>query len=304
MIPFMTKEGYKADFAAALTAAASTIGPIIPPSIMMIIYASMTNVSVGRMFLGGIIPGVLIGLSLMGFVYVMAVRRGYKARTRATLREMGRALLDAIWALIMPLIILGGILSGIFTPTESGAVACVYALIVGFITKELKLKELKQVFLNAASSTTVVMFIIGISSIFGWLMAREQVPQIIAGVMTSLTSDQTMMYLIIIAIYLFLGSFMEANSIMIILTPVFAPLAARMGFDPVHFGVITVMALLVGTITPPVGLLLFISASIAKISIEAISKAIWPFVILIIGVILLATFVPGIITWLPSILMK
>ena len=304
MVPSMVEEKYDKDYAVAVLACASTLGPIIPPSIMMVIYGSMTSVSVGQMFIGGVIPGLMFVVGLMGLSYYFAARRKYAVHRRSSLKEVWVAFKEAIWALIMPVIILGGILSGVFTPTEAGAVACLYAFIVGFATGNIKIGDLKTIFYKAAVSTTIPMFIIGIAAIFGWLLTINNFPQLMGGVLHNITRNPNVFFAIILGFYLIIGLFMESNAALIIMVPVLAPMAASYGIDPVHFGVVTVIALLIGAITPPVGILLFISTSLAKAKIGDVMRLVWPYCILLSILTLIFAMFPPIVTWLPKLVLR
>lgn len=304
LIPAMREEGYDKDFSVAVLASASTIGPIIPPSIMMVLYGSMTSVSVGRMFLGGVIPGLIFGFSLMGLSYVVAKRRGYSTHPRASLRDIWRAFKEAFWALLMPVIILGGMLTGVFTATEAGGIAVLYAFIVGFASKNIKLRDLKDIFYKAAVATTIPMLIIGIASIFGWILTINNFPNMIGNALQGITSSPVVFLLIVVAFYLVIGLFMESNAALIIMVPVLAPMAAMYGVDPVHFGVLTVVTLLIGAVTPPVGILLFISCSLAKAKVDEVMKLVWPYVLLLSILTFIFALVPQLVTWLPGLAMK
>lgn len=302
LIPAMKDEGYDEDFAAAIVASSNVIGPIIPPSIMMIIYGSMTGVSIGAMFIGGVIPGICFGMALMVITYIFTRKRNIVKKRRATLREIWQAFKEAFWSMLTPIIIIGGILSGFFTPTESGIVAVVYAFIVGFASKTIKLKDVKTIVMRAAMGTTTPMFLIGISSVFGWILARNNFPVMAGEFLSSITSSPYIFMVIIWAFYLFIGCFMEDTAAMIILTPVLAPIAATYGIDPVHFGVFTVVTLLIGCITPPVGMLLFITSSIAKIKLTAIYRAIIPFTVTLALIALVLGLVPQMVTLLAGMI--
>lgn len=302
LIPAMKDEGYDEDFAAAIVASSNVIGPIIPPSIMMIIYGSMTGVSIGAMFIGGVIPGICFGMALMVITYIFTRKRNIVKKRRATLGEIWQAFKEAFWSMLTPIIIIGGILSGFFTPTESGIVAVVYAFIVGFASKTIKLKDVKTIVMRAAMGTTTPMFLIGISSVFGWILARNNFPVMAGEFLSSITSSPYIFMVIIWAFYLFIGCFMEDTAAMIILTPVLAPIAATYGIDPVHFGVFTVVTLLIGCITPPVGMLLFITSSIAKIKLTAIYRAIIPFTVTLALIALVLGLVPQMVTLLAGMI--
>lgn len=303
LIPAMKEEGYDDDFATAVIASSNVIGPIIPPSIMMIIYGSMTSVSIGAMFLGGVIPGICFGLALMIITYLIAKNRNIPKKKRAGLKEIWIAFKGAFWALLTPLIIIGGILSGIFTPTESGIVAVIYSLILGLVTKKITVKDIKPIVIKAAYATTTPMFLIGISAVFGWVLAKNNFPVMVGGLISSVTSSPLVFMVIVWAFYLFIGCFMEDTAAMIILTPVLAPIAASFGIDPVHFGVFTVVTLLIGCITPPVGMLLFITSSIANIKLEKLYKTILPFMAVLAVIALIMGLVPQMVTLLPTMFM-
>lgn len=301
MIPAMEKDGYEKDVAVSVVSTANTIGPIIPPSIMMIIYGSMTSVSIGAMFLGGIIPGILFGLGLMAITHFITKKRGYKTHPKASIKERLIAFKDAIWALIMPIIIVGGILSGIFTATESGVIAVVYAFVIGFVNGSIKIKDVPGIFKKAAISTTIPMFIIGIASIFGWILARNNFPRIVGSFLMGISTNPTVFLLIIVAFLLIIGMFMEDTAAMIIMVPVIAPIALAYGISPIHFGVLTVVTLLIGTVTPPVGVLLFICCSIAGINLSQVSKTIWKFIPALMLIVVLMALIPDLVMFLPRL---
>lgn len=299
LIPSMKRAGYPAPFAVGLTAAASTMGPIIPPSILMIIYAGVTNMSVGALFLAGIVPGVTVGISLMILVAIYARHYGWKrAANRASLMQIIRTFADSFFALLTPVIIVGGILSGVFTATESGALACVYAILVGkFIYKELKLSDFPKIFVDAAVTTAVTMVVLACASVFGFLLARAQFSVALVQFITAISDDQTIVWFLIIAILLVVGMFVEALAAMLIFIPALAPLVAVMGYDPLHFALVFIVLILLGAITPPVGLLLYISCSIGRVSVS--QATIWPFVAAIVVVLLLMVFFPAIVLSVP-----
>lgn len=301
-IPAMIRKGYDKGFAAAVQAAGGSIGVIIPPSIPMIIFGVVGGVSIGKMFLGGFIPGALIGGSLMLVSYFLAKRAGYERETFLGLREIGRTFIGAIWALLMPLIILGGILGGIFTPTEAAVIAVLYGAVVGFVIyRELRLGELPKILAKAAISTSTVMLLIGTANIFGWILTSQRVPQSVAAYLVSLTSSPVVLYSLILACLLVVGTFMETSASLIILTPVFLPVIQQFGIDPVHFGVVMVTALAIGMLTPPLGICLFISCNIAQIQLTEIIRYILPFLLVMIGVLLLITYVPWIVMVIPDL---
>jgi tripartite ATP-independent transporter DctM subunit len=304
LIPAMVRDRYSPAFAAAITATAATIGPIIPPSIPMVIYAAIVNVSVARMFVGGFIPGVLMGLFLMGIAYGVSRRRGYPREPRASLPEVLRSTKDSSLALLMPAIVLGGILLGIFTPTEAAVVAALYAFVLGaFVYRELKPRHLLVVAQEVIVGTASAMLILAGATPFGWLLAAERAPQTVAAAF-SIFTQPWMLLLAINLLLLILGCFMEAVSILIILSPVLAPVVAAAGINDAHFGVVLVLNLMIGTVTPPVGILMYIVCRIADVSIvEFAREALWPIVGLV-AVLFLITFVPSLVTWLPDLILS
>ena len=302
LIPAMIEDGYDADFSVAVTATSSTIGPIIPPSIMMIIYGSMAGLSIGSLFMGGVIPGILIGLALMVVAYVISVKRNYKKERRKSLREVWQAFYRSLPALVMPVIVMGGILSGIFTTTEAGCIAVIYAVIAGCLMRELTLKGIVRAVISASVTTASTMFVLASAQALGWILARGQFPQMVVNVRVKLTDNPTIIFLLIMAFLFVLGFFMDGTAAMIILIPVFLPIVAQYGWNPIQFADCVVMILLVGAVTPPVGVLLFICCGIAKISIAQAAKAIWPFVLAEIAIILLCVLFPGLITTIPRMI--
>lgn len=303
-IPAMIKKGYPPGWVAALQGVAGAIGPIIPPSIVMLIYASIANQSPARMFLGGIVPGVLIGLGLMTVAWVYSVRHGFGAEAAATPREVLRTTVDAAWALVSPAIILGGIFTGVFTATEAGVVAVVYALLVGTcVYRELRWADLPAALVRAALTTTIVMFIVAASGIFGWLLAAAKAPLLAAEFLQTLTTSPFLVFLIVIAFLLVVGGLMEEAASIIILVPVLHPMAQRFGIDPLHWAVILSMTLVVGAVTPPVASFLFISTALAKTTLGEASRNVWMFLAIMVGVILLCVVFPGLILFLPRWLM-
>jgi C4-dicarboxylate transporter DctM subunit len=305
LIPAMTEEKYDRDFSAAVTAAASTMGPIIPPSIPMIIFGAIAELSVGALFLAGVIPGVMIGLSLMGVAYVISQKRHYPKEKVKSVKDFFIGLKDAFLALLMPAIIMGGILGGIFTPTEAAVVAVVYAFIVSFfIYREIRLKDLPKVLIDSVVTTSILMLVIANSAIFGWILANQQVPQAVAQIFLSISNNKWVILLLLNIFLLFVGTFMETTASLIILTPILFPLAVKVGVDPIHFGLVMVLNLVIGLITPPLGVCLFIACSIAKITLEQIVKAILPFLIAAIAILFIVTYIPQLSLWIPQMFMK
>jgi len=304
LIPSMQQKGYPAAFSAAIVGAAATIGPIIPPSIPMVIFASIANVSTARLFVGGVIPGVLMGLYLMAVAYVVARRRGYGREARRSLREFGQVFLDAVPPLLAPVIIMGGILGGIFTPTEAAVVTTVYAFCLGLWYRELRLRDLPRILTNVLVTTAVVMFIVAASSLMGWLLAIEQVPQALMRGFLSLSTNTWVILAIINVFLLILGCLMDSIPILIILVPVLSPLILRLGIDPIHFGVVMVLNLMIGLLTPPVGMVMYVVCSIAKVSIKDFTRECWPMMLALIVVLVMITFYPPLVVWLPNLLLR
>lgn len=305
LIPAMTREKYDRDFSAAVTAASSTVGPIIPPSIPMVILGTVGELSIGALFLAGIIPGIMVGLSLLIVAYVISRKRNYPKEKVKSVREFFYGLKDAVLALLMPAIIMGGILGGIFTPTEAAVVAVVYAFIVSFLVyREIRWKDLPKVLIDSVVTTSIIMLVIANSAIFGWILANHQVPQTVAQIFLSISTNRWIILLLINLFLLFVGTFMETTASLIILTPILLPLAVKVGVDPIHFGLVMVLNLVIGLITPPLGVCLFVSCGIAKITLEQIVRAILPFLIAAIAVLFIVTYIPELSLWIPRMIMK
>jgi C4-dicarboxylate transporter, DctM subunit len=305
MIPSMKEKKYDEGFAAAVTAAAGSIGVIIPPSIPFVMYGVIGGVSVGGMFLAGIIPGIIIGLGLMAVSYFIAKKRDYKPETTVnyTFKEVLRALWDAKWALMIPVIILGGIYGGVFSPTEAAVVACVYGIIIGlFIHKEMTLKDIYDCIRESVVINATTMIIVGLSISFAYIMTLEQIPNTIAGFITELSSNPIVILLVINILLLIVGMFIDTISALVVLTPILLPIVTAVGIDPIHFGVILVANLAIGFITPPLGVNLFVASSISGIKLEKIVMAIMPFLLSMIITLLLITYIPALSMWLPTFL--
>lgn len=302
IIPAMKKNGFDADYAVAVNASSSAIGPIIPPSIMMVIYGSIANVSIASLFLAGFIPGVAMGLGLMGVAYYIAKKRGYPAPPRSELPGVFSSLKDAAWALFMPIIILGGIFSGVFTATEAGVVAVAYAAIVGtFVYKTLTFKLVAELLVNAAVTTAAAMFLIAMATTFAWLLAWAGFGAAVLEVLGGISSNPTIALLLIVLFILILGLFIEGIPILIIFTPVLLPVMQGLGIDLVFFGVIMVMSVVIGSVTPPVGILTYISCSIGGITISQAIRGLVPFCAVLIVVLLLCAIFPSIIMTVPNL---
>lgn len=300
LIPAMKKEGYDTDFAAAVTATSSTIGPIIPPSIPFIIYGVLAEVSIASLFLAGFVPGVLLGLFQMGVVGYYSRKRQYPKGRLPSLKESLKGVGDAVLVLMLPIIILGGILSGIFTPTESACIASFYALFISFfVYRDIRVRDLPRILINTGATSSLVMLVISMASIFSWLLAAEEVPQLVTEIVLKATANKYLILLFLNAILLIVGTFMETGASLIILTPVLLPLMIQIGVDPLHFGVILVLNLVIGLTTPPVGVCLFIACSIGKTSLERLSRAILPFLLASIVVLLICTYWESLIMAIP-----
>lgn len=294
LIPAMVKEGYEDDFSVGITAASSCIGPIIPPSLPMIMAATLTGLSVSKMFIAGAIPGVLLGIGMMIVSYSISCKRGHpKADHRATVREIFVTGKEALWALLMTVIILVGIIGGVVTPTEASIIAVVYAVVIGmFVYKELHIKMLPKIVIDSAITTGSIMVLVGFANIFAYIMSKEQIPQMVAEAMLSITTNKYLILLLINILLLFVGTFMETIAALLILFPVLLSVATQVGVNPIHFGIIVVLNLVLGLCTPPVGVCLFITSSIGKISLSKATKGVLPFFLVNLVVLMIVTYVP------------
>ena len=304
LIPAMVKKKYHINFAAATVAASGELGVIIPPSIPMVLYGVMAEVSIGDMFIAGFIPGLLIGGTLMLTAYFISKKKGFVGTDKSSFKEVVTTFKDAILALLMPVIILGGIYGGVFTPTEAAVVAVFYGLIIGlFVYRELNIRNLKTILEESTITTATIMIIIANASTFGWIMTREQVPQKIAEAFMSLSGGSAGLFLLLVNILLlFIGTMFETSAALIILTPLLFPISAQLGIDPIHFGMIMIVNLAVGMVTPPLGINLFISCNIAKVTIEDLSRYLVPYLLVLIADIFIITYIPQITLWLPTVL--
>ncbi|MBP1775375.1 MAG: C4-dicarboxylate transporter permease [candidate division NC10 bacterium] len=302
MIPAMERKGYAKDFAAALIACAGTIGTMIPPSIPMIIYGVTTGTSIGGLFIAGVIPGVLMGLALMAHAYGVSRQRGYSGLGVPSAREAWAAFREALLTLLMPVIVVGGILGGIFTPTEAAAIAVFYSLVLGgLVYRELRWSSLPEILLQTGLSTGIVMFLIATSTAYGWVLARQGIPLTLANTFTGMTTDPWVFLLLANLLLLVVGTVMETVPAIIIFAPVLLPLVKELGVDPVFFGVIMVVNLSMGLASPPSGATLFVSAAIANESLDRVCRAVWPLFFSMIAILLLITFVPPLVMWLPRL---
>jgi C4-dicarboxylate transporter DctM subunit len=304
LIPAMAQERYSKAFAAAIVGSAGTIGPIIPPSIAFVLYGFIASTSVGRLFLGGIIPGILMGLFLMATAYVISRRRGYPRNARATPRQALSAVKEASWALFMPVLIIGGILSGAFTPTEAAGVAAIYGLVVGlFIYREIALKDLLPVATHVVRSTAVVLFIVAAAAVLQYIFAREGVGQLLQEAFKPIAGNRVLVLIFINLLFLFLGCIMETTVLLLLFTPLFLPLIDSLGIDRVHFGVFFVLNLMIGTLTPPVGTVMYVILNISKVSMADFVQEVWPMLLALTAVLFIITFYPPLVMVIPNALM-
>jgi tripartite ATP-independent transporter DctM subunit len=305
LLPIMKEEGYKLDKSTALICTAGCIGPVIPPSIPMILYGVTASVSIVKLFLGGIVPGVLIGLALMVIWFFHAKKAGYNTGIKFSMKQLLISTKEAFAALILPGIILGGIVSGIVTPTESAVIAVAYAFIIGkFVYKELKLADMPRVLVMTARSTAVVLLVCGCAMAAGYYITTAQVPKMLADGMLAVSKNPNVIMLMVNILLLLVGCVMDLSPAILIMTPILMPIVTTFGFDPVWFGVVLCTNLCIGLVTPPVGTVLYVGCSLSKISMFDLAKPVLPFVITMIAVLLLITYVPGLITYIPAILAK
>lgn len=305
LIPAMKKSGYESDFAAAVQASGGSIGVIIPPSIPMIIFGFLTGASIGRLFAGGILPGVLIGMTLIGVATAISWRKGYAATARFSLTRAGRTFKSALLALGTPVIILGGILCGVFTATESAAVAVVYALVIGmFVYRKITVKDLVHLFRDGAVTSAIVMFIIATASIFSWIAAVEDIPARLAGNLLGMTENPILLLLLINLVLLVAGTFVETTAALILLVPMITEMVPALGIDMVQLGVIVVTNLAIGMLTPPMGICLIVSCSISGDTLSAISRRILPFLAVLIADLLIITFYSPLTMWMARLVAR
>jgi len=302
-IKAMDDAGYDRKFSAAITAASSTIGPVVPPSIPFVIYGSITNTSVGKLFLAGFIPGLLMAVSMMVAVSIIARIRNYPKGKRASLKEIWESFSAAILPILTPVIIIGGILFGLFTPTEAAVVACVYALFLGLVVyREIRIRDLPRILWETALQTVRVLFIISAAGFFGWLLIHQRIPDAVIVGLTSFSASPEVLLLIIIGILLILGCFMEGIAVLVITIPIFMPLITRYNIDPVQFGVVMILCSMIGLVTPPVGMSLYAVASISEVDIWTLSKELLPYIVGILIVTLIIAFFPGLALFLPNLI--
>lgn len=303
LIPAMKKEGYGAGFSVAVTASSSVVGPIIPPSLPMIIVGTLASLSIADLFLAGVIPGILLGLALMIPTYMISVKRNYPQGEKKSLKEIWESFKGAFWALLMTFLILYGILGGLFTPTEASIVAVIYAILVGiFIYRELPVKKIPGIIFSSMTSTASIMLLVGFANLFGWIMVSEQIPQMVAELILGISTNPVVVKLLIILLLLFVGTFMETIAALVILFPVLLPVATQIGMDPIQFGVMMVLGMVIGLCTPPVGVCLFVASQIGRVSVGQATRELIPFLAVMVGILMLVAFVPQVTLFLPSLM--
>ena len=300
--PFMEKENYSKEFGAAINITASTTGLIIPPSNVLIVYSLASGgVSIASLFLAGYVPGILMGLALMLVAAFWIKKKGYPAGERSSIKTVVKTFLDAFPSLLLLVVVIGGIVTGIFTATEASGIAVLYCLVLSFVYRELKVSSLKSIFLSSVGTTAIVMLLIATSMSMSWVMSFENIPQNVSSALLSLSENKFVILIIINILLLFVGTFMDMTPAVLIFTPIFLPVVTSMGVEPVQFGIMMVMNLCVGLCTPPVGAVLFIGVGVAKTSIQKIMKPLLPLYAVMALVLLMVTFIPAISLWLPSL---
>jgi len=305
MIPSMIKEGYRKDFATGLIASASTTGVIIPPSIPFVIYGVITGASIGKLFMGGVVPGLLFGIVAMAISYYICKRDDIGRPKKFSLKVLVQKTREGFWALMTPVIILGGIVFGVVTPTEAAALGVLYALFVGFfILRELKVSMLPGIIMDSMITTTVVMFMVVGAFLYSWIITVDQVPQMVARFVMGISTDPTVVLLMFVVVFIIAGMFIDLGANIVLLIPVLFPVSKELGIDPVHLGVITVVTLAIGLVTPPVGACLFVSCDISKTPIMEAFRASLPYLIGFLGIVVLIIFFPQIALFLPNLLIK
>jgi tripartite ATP-independent transporter DctM subunit len=303
LIPAMKKEGYHSAYAAAVTAASSTIGPIIPPSIPFVIFGLLANASIGDLFLAGVVPGLLMGVFLLISSYIISLRRNYPANARASLKILAKSFLDAFLALLMPIIIVGGITTGIVTPTEAGVVAVVYAILIGlFVYKGFKIWELPRILKDSMLNSGLILIIIATTGLFSYLVADMRAGELLAKFFTSISSEKWVILTMIVVFFIIWGCILDPITALVVLVPLLIPVTNAIGIDTIHFGVIIVLTLMIGLVTPPVGIVLYLGAALAKCSFEEVVKESALFLVALFLVLAICTYLEGVVLWLPRYL--
>jgi C4-dicarboxylate transporter DctM subunit len=302
MIDAMEKKGYARDFTAGVVAAGGMVGIVIPPSITLVVYGVIAGASIGELFMGGFGPGILFGCSMAVLSYFLCKRRGWGGEGTFAVKNVIKSFLESFWALLMPVIILGGIYGGIFTPTEAAAVASVYALFIGFfVYKELKLKDLPAIIKRAVYATTVIMFIVATAKVFGWILTNAEIPQAIGAFVATIAPNKYVFLVYVNIVLLILGMMVNPSAAVVIITPILLPVAQQFGIDTVFFGVLMIANLAIGNITPPVGLDLFVVSAVTKLSMDKITRAMFPYLVILLVDLVFITFIPPIIMFLPNL---
>jgi len=303
IIPAMIKAGYNDGMSSALMATAGAIGIIIPPSIAYVVYGAIAGVSIGKTFVAGIMPGILMGTALIIACIILVRRLDIVQQEKASTREVWAAFKEAVWGLLMPVIILGGIYGGFFTPTEAAAVSAVYGIVVGvFIYREVNLKNLYEILVESAVQSAVVMIIVACASLFAWIVTTQGVAAMVSNYLLQISNSQYLFLLIINIVLLIAGCFIDAVSALYIFVPIMLPVALQLGYDPIAFGIVMTMNLAIGQVTPPVGVNLYVACGISKVSLKDISRKVIPFVIASIISLLLITYIPQLSLWLPNMM--
>lgn len=293
MIPSLKNDGYTQKFSIGLMTAAGTLGIIIPPSITLLVYGSSAEVSIGDLFIAGIIPGIFIGIVLIIFSYIVAKKEGHKPDGRASLKEVWQSFKSAVWGIMLPIIVLGGIYVGIFTPTEAAAIAIIYSLVIGlFVYKEINMMTLFKVTKKSVITSSMIMLVIACSNVFSWYLTYEQIPANLASYLLEYANTQVTFLLLVVFILLIVGMFMDTSAAVLIFVPLFLPMVYQLGIEPIHFGIIMIVVLSIGMITPPFGLNLFVATGISDTSLTEVIKATFPFIILLTLTALVIVFVP------------
>jgi tripartite ATP-independent transporter DctM subunit len=303
LTPPMLKSGYPPGFTAAVNASAATVGPIIPPSINFVIYGSIAEVSTGRLFAGGIVPGVIMGLYMMGVSFLMARRGGFPRSARVSRGELWSAAKGAVAPMLMPLTVMGGIVGGVFTPTESAVVAAFYALLLGLLYRELRLQDVPQVFAKVMVNSSVVLFITAVFAVGGWIVAFERLPQALTGLFGPIAKSPLLVLLFLNVIFLVMGCFMDALPLLIVVVPMFLPLVRGAGIDLIHFGVVITLNLMIGLLTPPVGMLMYVCCRLANVGVEQFVRYAWPFIAALILALCMISYLPETVLYVPRLLM-
>ena len=303
MVPAMEKEGYDSKFSVGITAASSVIGAIIPPSVQMVLFSVIAGVSTGKLFSAGFLPGIMLGLSMMALVAYYSIKREYPISSQFSWSRLGRSFAHSFLALCMPVVMVGGLITGMFSPTEASAVGVVMAAFLGFfVYRELKLKDLPDILWNSGRLTAAVMVLVSTAAIFSWTLQMEGVPDKLAEFILQLTSNKLIFLLIINVMLLFIGTFMDVTAATIVLTPILVPIAVQMGVDPVHFGLIMVLNLILGCLTPPVGVVLFVASTVTGLSYQKVVQGVFPFLMASLGVLVIATYWEWGMMLIPNIL--